>query len=58
MYTIGKKAIGMSFANAESLEVKPKCLTQLRALGIGLAAFGVASYLLGSADDSDGERDE
>lgn len=41
-----KLLIGQNFENAEKLEAKPGYLRQLRALGIGLAAAGVAGYAM------------
>lgn len=41
-----KLLIGQNFENAEKLKAKPGYLRQLRALGIGLAAAGVAGYAM------------
>lgn len=63
-----KKMIGQNFENAAELEAKPGYLRQLRALGIGLAAAGIAGLIMENvaaedeADDSDdavaAERDD
>jgi hypothetical protein len=57
-----KKMVGQNFENAEELEAKPGYLRQLRALGIGLAAAGVAGFVMenvagGSDDDEPAELD-
>ena len=41
-----KKAIGKNFENADDLEAKPGYRRQLRALGIGLAAAGIAGLAM------------
>lgn len=41
-----KLALGTNFENANELEAKPAYLRQLRAIGIGLAACGVASLTM------------
>ena len=54
-----KKMIGQNFENAGELEAKPGYLRQLRALGIGLAAAGIAGLVVENVaaedepDDSD-----
>lgn len=49
-----KKMIGQNFENAAELEAKPGYLRQLRALGIGLAAAGIAGLVMENvAADSD-----
>lgn len=57
-----KRMIGKNFENAESLEAKPGYLRQLRAIGIGFAAAGIASYVIervesSAADDADDAAD-
>jgi len=48
--------IGKKFENAADLEAKPAYLRQLRALGIGLAAAGVANLFMDrAASDADDE---
>ena len=52
-----RKMIGKNFENAEDLEAKPAYVRQIRALGIGLAAAGVATLAMDrvAEDRSDGE---
>ena len=51
-----KKTIGKNFQNAGELEAKPEYLRQLRALGIGLAAAGIAGLAMERvADDADAD---
>jgi hypothetical protein len=57
-----KRMIGKNFENAGELRAKPAYLRQLRALGIGLAAAGVASLAMERveserADESDDPED-
>ena len=52
-----KKVIGTNFENAGELEAKPEYLRHLRAVGIGLAAAGIAGLameLVADSDDEDG----
>jgi hypothetical protein len=53
--TLFKLLLGTNFENAGELRAKPAYLRQLRAVGIGLAASGVASLVMeavaGEADD-------
>ena len=52
-----KMMVGQNFENAGELEAKPEYLRQLRALGIGLAAAGIAGFVMEKvAADSDGEE--
>lgn len=51
-----KKAIGKNFENADDLEAKPEYRRQLRALGIGLTAAGVAGLVMERV--ADGHRAE
>ena len=55
-----RKMLGMSFENAESLEAKPGYVRQIRALGIGLAAAGIAGLAMEkvSEDQSPEEIEE
>ena len=49
-----KRMIGQNFENASELEAKPGYRRQLRALGIGLAAAGIAGLVMENvAADSD-----
>lgn len=41
-----KKLIGKNFENAEALEAKSEYRRQIRGLGVGLAAGGVAGLVL------------
>jgi len=51
-----KWMIGKRFENASDLEAKPAYLRQLRALGVGLAAAGVATLLMDrAASDAEDE---
>lgn len=52
---VAKKLIGKNFENAEALEAKPEYVRQIRALGIGLAAAGIAGLVL---DRISGDTDE
>jgi uncharacterized protein YjeT (DUF2065 family) len=45
-----KRMIGKNFENAADLEAKPAYLRQLRAIGIGLTAAGVASLAMNRTD--------
>jgi hypothetical protein len=52
-----KRMIGQNFENAGELEAKPGYLRQLRALGIGLAAAGIAGLAMETvAADSDDDE--
>jgi hypothetical protein len=46
-----KKMIGKNFENAGDLEAKPAYVRQIRALGVGLAAAGVATLAMDRAAD-------
>ncbi len=53
-----RKMIGRSFENAEQLEPKPGYLRELRAIGIGLVAAGIAGFameLAATEDDEEGD---
>ncbi len=50
-----RKMIGKNFENAEALEAKPTYIRQLRALGIGLAAAGIARFAMEAVADDDAE---
>ena len=52
-----KKMLARSFENAEELEPKPAYLRQLRALGIGLAAAGIAGYVMEAVSRDDESTD-
>lgn len=50
------KMIGKNFENTEELEAKPAYVRKIRALGIGLAAAGVANLAMDRvADQTDDE---
>lgn len=58
-----KLMIGKNFENAAEIRAKPAYLRQLRAVGIGLAASGIASLVMEAVaadaddpDDPDAER--
>lgn len=46
-----RKLLGMNFENAGELEARPAYLRQTRALGIGVAAAGIAGYAMEVASD-------
>ena len=49
-----KRMIGKNFENADDLEAKPAYMRQLRALGVGFAAAGIANLLMDrAASDAD-----
>jgi len=48
-----KRMLDWNFENAAGLEAKPAYLRQLRAVGIGLAASGVASLVMEQVADED-----
>ena len=51
-----KRMIGKNFENAGDLEAKPAYVRQIRALGVGLAAAGVATLAMDRvADRTDDE---
>ncbi|CCQ36388.1 uncharacterized protein Nmlp_2215 [Natronomonas moolapensis 8.8.11] len=51
-----KKMIGKNFENAGDLEAKPAYVRQIRALGIGLAAAGVATLAMDRVADRTDEE--
>jgi len=54
-----KKMIGQNFENADELEATPAYLRQLRALGIGLAAAGIAGLVMErTAEDTDNDTED
>lgn len=55
-----KKMIGQNFEHADELEAKPGYLRQLRALGIGLTAAGIAGLVMENvaAEDEPTESDD
>jgi hypothetical protein len=55
-----KRMLGKNFENAGELRAKPAYLRQLRALGVGLAAAGVASLALerGAVDGEGAEESD
>lgn len=55
---VAKRLLETNYENADELEPKPAYLRQVRALGIGLAAAGVANFAMDvvaerNADDDD-----
>jgi hypothetical protein len=48
-----RKMIGKNFENAGELEAKPEYVRQIRALGIGLAAAGIATLAMERVADPD-----
>lgn len=48
-----KRMLGENFENTERLEAKPSYLRQIRALGIGMAAAGVAGAVMERVSDDD-----
>jgi hypothetical protein len=56
--TVARKLIGKNFENADALEAKPAYLRQLRALGIGAAAAGIAGYAMEVASETDADTAE
>lgn len=53
-----KRMIGKNFENAAELEAKPAYIRQLRAIGVGLAAAGIASLAMDRADEPEDESTE
>ncbi|EMA67903.1 hypothetical protein [Halorubrum kocurii] len=56
-----RKMLSKNFENADQLEAKPAYRRQVRALGIGTAAAGIAGYAMEVAsegDAADGETDD
>ena len=51
-----RKPLEMNYENADELEPRPAYLRQIRALGIGLAAAGVAGLAMESAADRTAEE--
>jgi hypothetical protein len=47
----------MNFENADQLEARDSYLRQIRALGVGLAAAGIAGYVI-EAVEAGGDGDE
>lgn len=59
--TLIKRIIGTNFENAAALEAKPAYVRELRALGVGMAAAGIARLVMetrcgGDDDSSDDNR--
>lgn len=52
-----RRMIGKNFENADQLEAKPVYLRQLRAIGVGMAAAGVANFALQRANRETGGND-
>ena len=49
------RMIQKNFENAEDLEAKPAYLRQLRALGIGLTAAGIAGFAMEVVSDDESD---
>ena len=61
--SLTRKMIGKNFENADEIEAKPAYLRQIRAIGIGAAAAGIAGYAMevaseGAAADDETPRDD
>lgn len=54
---LGQRMLGMNFENAEQLEPRPSYLRQVRALGIGLAAAGIAGFAMETVAEDDTDAD-
>lgn len=52
-----KRMLEMNFENADQLEARDSYLRQIRALGVGLAAAGIAGYVI-EAVEAGGDGDE
>jgi len=53
-----RKMIGKNFENADELEARPAYRRQLRAIGIGTAAAGIAGYAMQVASEGSDDDDE
>ena len=53
-----KRMLGKNFENAEELEAKSGYLRQLRAVGIGFAAAGIAGLVMEQVESGGDEADE
>jgi hypothetical protein len=53
-----RKLLGMNFENAGELEARPAYLRQTRALGIGVAAAGIAGYAMEVATSEEPAADD
>ncbi len=53
-----KQLLGQNFENTAMLEAKPAYIRQLRAVGIGMAAAGIAGYAMEQATATDEETAE
>lgn len=52
-----KSLIGSNFENAEELEAKPAYRRQLRAMGVGLAAAGIATLAMERVEEKSAESE-
>jgi cation transporter-like permease len=50
---LGSKLLEQNYENAGGLEPRPRYLRQIRALGVGMAAAGVAGLLLEAATEDE-----
>jgi len=56
--SLTRKMIGKNFENADQIEAKPAYLRQIRAIGIGAAAAGIAGYAMEVASEGAAADDE
>ena len=54
---VGRRMLGTSFENAEQLEPRASYLRQVRAMGIGLAAAGIAGFVMETVAQDDADPD-
>jgi len=52
------KTIGTNVENAAALEAKPAYVRELRALGVGMAATGIAGLVMETPCSGDGDGSE
>lgn len=50
-----KRMLGINFENTDQLGARDSYLRQIRALGIGLAAAGIAGYVIEAVETGDDE---
>lgn len=56
--SLTRKMVSKNFENADALEAKPAYRRQLRAVGIGAAAAGIAGYAMETVSEDDDAGDE
>ncbi|MFC7228602.1 hypothetical protein N0B31_14415 [Salinirubellus salinus] len=54
---LGRRMLSMSFENTEQLEPRASYLRQVRAMGIGLAAAGIAGFVMETVAEDDAAPD-